>query len=188
MQYLERIGLQINLSVYGIYYAFPSQVETFIVVKRGMPDLRPYYKYLIGLKKIDVSMNVIKEIPSEVAKAWTKLEEARFQDNRLEFLPREISYWENLRILDVSKNQLYALPPEIGELMKLELLDISENAIEELPSCLKNLLHLREINAIDNKIFKMEEPIFIRMLSGGVHIYMDHNPIVENKRVRWTCF
>ncbi|MEQ8623491.1 MAG: leucine-rich repeat domain-containing protein [Vicingaceae bacterium] len=61
---------------------------------------------------------------------------------KLEAFPKNLSRFENLRILDLSKNKISLLPAEIGELTSLVELNLSKNDIYTIPPQIENLQQL----------------------------------------------
>jgi Leucine-rich repeat (LRR) protein len=61
----------------------------------------------------------------------------------LHFLPLEIGYLNNLKLLDLSNNQLQYLPKEIGNLIHLETLRLNGNKLQHLPKEIGNLINLQ---------------------------------------------
>jgi Leucine-rich repeat (LRR) protein len=54
-------------------------------------------------------------------------------DNKIQYLPKEIKNLKKLMFLDLSKNKFKNLPNEIGDCTALSDLYLSENEISELP-------------------------------------------------------
>ncbi|ACJ19944.1 leucine-rich repeat domain-containing protein [Coxiella burnetii] len=65
-------------------------------------------------------------------------------------IPKEISLFTNLQVLEVSDCGIGFLPPEIGSLRNLKFLCLDFNAITVIPAEIGNLTNLRELSVREN--------------------------------------
>ena len=138
----------------------------------GMPELR----------KLDVSVNMIREIPRQIGQLKNlrslslsfnqitelppqlfelrQLTELNLSNNQIKALPPAIGRLEKLQSLRLAGNALEELPPEIGLLTQLILLDIQKNQVKRLPPQLSGLKKLRQLHTAHNRIGRLPKALF----------------------------
>lgn len=115
-----------------------------------------------------LSSNNLFTIPSYINSLKDDLLYLDVSENKLEFLPSEISELINLKKLEVQKNMLSTLPTSIGNLKNLESLDMKDNdALTSLPKTLELLAKNKTIifcnsKKLDNDSQKMLEKMGMR--------------------------
>lgn len=102
------------------------------------------------LEELDLGSNMLKRLPSGIAKL-TNLRVLNLESNEISEIPPEIGELKNLTHLCLSENQLNHLPSEIGKLKRLETLDLSGNRLKTLPSEICDLKNLRELVLYGNR-------------------------------------
>ncbi|XP_049867823.1 leucine-rich repeat-containing protein 40-like [Pectinophora gossypiella] len=103
------------------------------------------------LKSLDLSSNVIKEIPSTI-KLLQELVTLKLHDNALTKLPPEIGEIKNLSNLTLYRNKLTALPREFYKLVELRYLSLSHNQINKIEPDFGDLVMLKSLDLSDNQI------------------------------------
>lgn len=118
---------------------------------------------LTSLTRIDISNNLLSEIPSEIF-TLISLRYLNLSQNRLEYLPiedittpiktkRDKKFEYNVPVLEeiyLQDNRLTFVPPIIFRLPALLILDVSNNKLQELPFELWKSPKLRELNVAFN--------------------------------------
>ena len=105
---------------------------------------------------------VLAQQPGDVDYVFESLKEAdknpiqvyhlNLQKQKLETFPKNLSRFENLKVLDLSKNKISMLPPEIGELTSLEELNLAKNDIYTIPPQVGHLKQLQVLNLSKNDV------------------------------------
>ncbi|MFA6171230.1 MAG: leucine-rich repeat domain-containing protein [Patescibacteria group bacterium] len=105
-----------------------------------------------NIKKLVLSGNKLKTLPSEIGELQS-LEELYLDNNNLEgALPAEIRKMAKLRILDAHNNNLTGIPAEIGQLKNLRFINFSGNEIDTMPNEIENIKdNLQILNLSENK-------------------------------------
>ena len=75
--------------------------------------------------------------------------------NRLVYIPTELCYLKQLKILELNNNNLTKLPREIGTLKNLEELNLNINNLINLPDEIIQLEHLKVLNIKNNKYLEL---------------------------------
>lgn len=103
------------------------------------------------------------------------IEFLHFSFNKIEYLPKEIGKFQNLKELSLTDNLLKELPEEIGSLSKLEALLISENELQQLPKSIGQLENLRSLFISKNNFKTL--PNEIEQLKNLTNLYIDNNSL-----------
>ncbi|XP_037835926.1 leucine-rich repeat serine/threonine-protein kinase 1 [Kryptolebias marmoratus] len=131
----------------------------------ALPSVVPWG--LIHLRTLDVSNNVLKELPfaeNSQDVICSRLQQVILSQNQLKSLPTGLLHLIHLQKLCAAKNQLtvlFHIPATVNwiGLRKLEELDVSENSLSVLPSsvmhCLKALCSL---DVSRNKLSSFPDP------------------------------
>lgn len=104
-----------------------------------------------NLVNINLSFNQIILIPVHINKLIL-LQELHLQSNKIEELPKEISFLKRLKVLDLSSNSLLRIDSAIEGCVLLRVLNLNDNNLEELPVELSNLKLLKELKVTNNKL------------------------------------
>ena len=108
-------------------------------------------KNLKRLVKIDLSHNLLEEIPSEFGQLRS-LKELRLSYCYLQKTPRPIFWLKKLTKLILDHNGLKGISTNIEKLANLSSIDLSNNQILTIPSELFNLKKLTNLNLSHNNI------------------------------------
>ena len=171
------------MKVYNLQLALkePEKVTELFLHNLGINTFPKEILAFKNLKKLDLSQNKLKEIPSEIANLIT-LESLVFSDNEITSLPDELSklsklkvinlqnnplsnipkvifQLKNLRLLQLSNTKIEKVDSEIGRLPNLEILDLSENNISRLPKSFGKLIALKKLFFQKNKFRKLPEEL-----------------------------
>ena len=87
---------------------------------------------LVGISKLTLSES-LTEFPLEILTLADTLEVLDLSNNKLRFLPNELSQLKNLRILFASNNQFEVLPEVLGQCENLEMVGFKANIIKHVP-------------------------------------------------------
>lgn len=83
------------------------------------------------LKILNLSFNVIFEIPPGRLEKLLRLEELYLSGNQISGLPTDdFEKITNVRILHINGNKLHTLPAEIGKMTKLQVVDVGNNYLK----------------------------------------------------------
>jgi internalin A len=107
------------------------------------------YINLSNLKCLDLSFNLIKEIPSELFYIKTLIG-VDLSNNKIEKLPLNMYNCTELIVLNLYKNEIKTVQKNISQLTNLTRLDIGDNYISSL-SGLSELSKLTKLTCMDNK-------------------------------------
>ncbi|CAK7289872.1 Leucine-rich repeat-containing protein 69 [Vulpes lagopus] len=119
---------------------------------------------------LNLNNNRLTWIPQEVSRLKS-LVILSINHNQLASIPKELCFLENLSELQLSYNRLLSLPEEIKFLKKLQKLVLIKNNIEVLPEGLRDLQNLRILDIAGNIIQILPSGVycaFIRMSDGLV--------------------
>jgi len=147
-----------------------------------LDQLPPVVFGMPRLQKLEVSVNMIREIPHQIGQLKNlrslslsfnqitelpprlfelrQLTELNLSNNQIRVLPPAIGRLENLQRLRLAGNALEGLPPEIGQLSQLTHLDLQQNQIKRLPLQLAKLVKLRQLQAGHNCIGRLPQALF----------------------------
>jgi adenylate cyclase len=83
------------------------------------------------LRVVNLSYNIISNIPPRALRQWIHLSEMYLSGNELRVLPSEdLEALTNLSILHLNGNGLQTLPAELAKLSKLSTLDVGSNSLK----------------------------------------------------------
>ena len=100
------------------------------------------------LTSLDLSENLLKQLPSTFGQSFPYLETFVAQDNRIAALPKSFGFFTVLTDLILSKNALETLPSEIAMCTALTRLDLSDNQVTYLPKEARKLTRLLNLDMI----------------------------------------
>ena len=106
---------------------------------------------------VDLSKNLLKELPSSLEPLMTKLYELNISSNKLEKLPSSlISIGVNLQFLSLANNKLSTLPTEMSLLTNLREICLNCNKFDAIPTCLYVYEKLETLLISDNQIKEID--------------------------------
>ena len=106
---------------------------------------------------VDLSKNLLKELPSSLEPLMTKLYELNISSNKLEKLPSSlISIGVNLQFLSLANNKLSTLPTEMSLLTNLREICLNCNKFDAIPTCLYVFEKLETLLISDNQIKEID--------------------------------
>ncbi|XP_066963781.1 LOW QUALITY PROTEIN: leucine-rich repeat-containing protein 40-like [Macrobrachium rosenbergii] len=108
-----------------------------------------------GVRTIDLSKNVLTQVPEKLEMLSGHVSEIMLPNNRLTLIPSWFGKFQRLQFLDVQGNQLSDLPTDLAELLHLREINISANRFEQIPACVYEMKQLEILMAADNKITTM---------------------------------
>lgn len=103
------------------------------------------------------------------------IEFLNFDSNQIEYLPKEIGKFQNLKGLSLQNNRIKELSEEIGALNKLQELIISDNQLQQLPSCIAHLHNLKMLFVDNNKLIALPEEM--GQLEKLTNLYLGNNQL-----------
>ncbi|KAH8401122.1 hypothetical protein KR009_003142 [Drosophila setifemur] len=101
---------------------------------------------------VSLDGNLLMEVPKNLTMLSEQLNQLVLTKNQISFVPRYISQFSKLSVLNLSCNLLCELPIELAGLQLLQELDISHNRFNHLPRCIYELRSLETLLAHDNQI------------------------------------
>ena len=145
------------------------------MVEMGMKRIPQSVRQVVGLTRLDISINRIVELEhcqlddnqelttlyahnnrlSSLPDYFVRFSALKFlniSNNRFDTFPLVVCELASLNDLDLSFNSLSSLPPEIGKMKSLERLILMCNNISTLPSTMSMLQSLRELDVRRNAI------------------------------------
>uniref|UniRef100_A0A1I8B7U7 PDZ domain-containing protein n=1 Tax=Meloidogyne hapla TaxID=6305 RepID=A0A1I8B7U7_MELHA len=117
-------------------------IEELLLNVNSIEELPPDLFRCTKIRKLDVSENKIKVIPTEIG-MLSSLEELNLSKNEIVEIPEEIGYCQNLVCLDISTNILTGFPKSFVDLTNLASLNLSNNSITHLPADIDHLVNLQ---------------------------------------------
>lgn len=109
-----------------------------------MKNLPRELGYLKNLRMLNISNNLIDEIPDTVS-FLTKLKALNVGHNNLVQLPAAIGHLPKLVIIIANNNRLASLPRELAHLVNLISLNVSNNPLRCLPAEIASIKSLRKL-------------------------------------------
>ena len=106
-----------------------------------------------------MSSNRIEQLPSNLFIQLQLLKTLILNNNRIEYLPNEISSLVKLETLNISENQLRTLPNTLSQLKMLKQINLSKNNLSEIPIELCQLKQLNFLDLSSNKITQIKDYI-----------------------------
>lgn len=83
------------------------------------------------LRIVNLSYNLIYDIPPRTIRRWQHLAELYLSGNDLTSLPSEdLEEVSSLKVLHINSNKFQVLPAELGKVAKLAILDVASNALK----------------------------------------------------------
>jgi Leucine-rich repeat (LRR) protein len=130
-------------------YAGKLDLSECGLVSLPWADLRAAAHQIVYL---DVSSNVLMEIPGDFIAACTALRLLNCSFNQLASLPAELGACSTLRYLICGHNQLSALPAELGACTVLHDLACNNNQLSSLPAELGACTALHRVFCYNNRL------------------------------------
>lgn len=145
----------------------PGTLQNLDVSYNKLDDLNPVLIRCTHLKTLNLSDNLLKNLPDALGTAIRNLIDLNLSHNQFDIIPPVISSFQHLKCLDLSNNPIQKildgsitelvnlkelrlnscainfLPANIGRLVNLEILELRENYLESLPPTIKLLHRLR---------------------------------------------
>ena len=140
---------------YPITTGFPTTLETLIAQELNLKRIDSRIFKLRGLSVLNLSHNVISNVPVELAK-MKSLRELHLVGNQIDTIPHHLFLDETLSstlsLLDLSKNRLKFLPNQICSMKRLVTLKLDGNLLERLPFLIGKVGSLRALSVAGNKL------------------------------------
>ena len=124
------------------------RVDRSASVNTSLPHVGPFTKELI------VSRSCIRQLPRPLT-PWRQLRVLDLGFNRLTLVPKCIGDLASLQLLNLAHNQLTTLPAEIGKLTQLQVLGLRSNQLSALPAEVGELQALHSLFLTDNKLSEL---------------------------------
>lgn len=105
----------------------------------------------VSLTSLDVSDNMLKGLPSSIAKL-VNLKKFLAFNNRMHYLPSDFGGLTNLEVLNLEANELNALPDTLGLCKNLADINVNDNHIVKIPDSVGLLPKLRKLYAAGNSL------------------------------------
>jgi len=102
-------------------------------------------------RELHVSRSCISKLPRSLT-PWRQLRVLDLSGNNLKALPTCIADLHLLESLNLAHNSLNYLPAELGQLARLKVLGLRSNALQELPETFGNLQSLHSLFLTDNRL------------------------------------
>ncbi|KAK7552549.1 hypothetical protein BKA81DRAFT_378120 [Phyllosticta paracitricarpa] len=103
----------------------------FLADNRLNDDVFDELALLPELRILNISYNVIYDVPPRTLRRWQQLTELYLSGNDLTSLPAEdLEEVTSLRVLHINNNKFQVLPAELGKVAKLAILDVGSNSLK----------------------------------------------------------
>lgn len=141
------------------------------------------------LKRLNLSENLIENMPNEFGHWWPQLETLNLSSNKLETIPPSLCQLCNLRRLYLNDNQLTfkGLPPTLSKLNKLEIFMAARNNLKSIPESIFRCGRLKKLILTSNKLITLSDTIHLLSdleleLSDNPDLIMPPKPITESAK------
>ncbi|KAF2200568.1 PP2C-domain-containing protein [Delitschia confertaspora ATCC 74209] len=105
--------------------------HVFLADNRLSDDVFDELALLPELRIVNLSYNLIYDIPTRTIRRWQHLTQLYLSGNDLTSLPAEdLEEVNNLTVLHINNNKFQVLPAELGKVQKLAILDVGSNALK----------------------------------------------------------
>ncbi|PSN64321.1 PP2C-domain-containing protein [Corynespora cassiicola Philippines] len=103
----------------------------FLADNRLTDDVFDELCLLPELRIVNLSYNLIYDIPPRTLRRWQHLTELYLSGNDLTSLPAEdLEEVSSLKVLHINSNKFQVLPAELGKVAKLAILDVASNSLK----------------------------------------------------------
>ncbi|KAF2195275.1 PP2C-domain-containing protein [Zopfia rhizophila CBS 207.26] len=103
----------------------------FLADNRLSDDVFDELALLPELRIVNLSYNLIYDIPPRTIRRWQHLAELYLSGNDLTSLPAEdLEEVSSLKVLHINSNKFQVLPAELGKVAKLAVLDVGSNSLK----------------------------------------------------------
>jgi adenylate cyclase len=103
----------------------------FLADNRLTDDVFDELCLLPELRIVNLSYNLIYDIPPRTIRRWDELAELYLSGNDLTSLPAEdLEEVGSLKVLHINNNKFQVLPAELGKVAKLAILDVASNSLK----------------------------------------------------------
>jgi adenylate cyclase len=103
----------------------------FLADNRLSDDVFDELALLPELRIVNLSYNLIYDVPPRTIRRWQHLAELYLSGNDLTSLPAEdLEEVSSLKVLHINNNKFQVLPAELGKVAKLAILDVASNALK----------------------------------------------------------
>lgn len=103
----------------------------FLADNRLSDDVFDELALLPELRIVNLSYNLIYDVPSRTIRRWSHLAELYLSGNDLTSLPAEdLEEVSSLKVLHINSNKFQVLPAELGKVTKLTILDVASNSLK----------------------------------------------------------
>jgi len=115
-------------------------------------------KQLLGLRtlrSLNLRANRLSMVPTELCERLVDLEFLNLSENRIQYLPENISSLARLRTFRLQSNELTELPDGIGRLPLLTELRLEHNHLERLPGAIGKLSTVKTLTLSYNQLTEL---------------------------------
>lgn len=155
------------------------QLKTLSIKRVEEVLMKINFEKFTELENLDLSSNVISEVPKNAFKGNKKLKTLKLMNNYIDILNFEtFSSLSELVTLDLSHNNLHTFDSRLfDDLKNLKYLNLSMNAITDLPlGAFKELKNLRILDLTSNDLVHLTMPMLVGMET--VHtLNISHNDL-----------
>eukprot|EP00752_Nemacystus_decipiens_P004155 g3802.t1 len=175
---LQRLDLSFNDIA-----RLPPEVSNLSVLvslkmrKNRLTVVAPEVFSLESLSLLDLTGNVIREVPEDSLGAAIALKGLLLSGNRLSSVPSSVGNLKSLETLELSDNTIRSLPESIGRLKRLTTLTLSNNGLTRVPESLRGLSSVKLLDLSRNAIDRV--PGGLSDLGAMTSLDMRENKLTE---------
>lgn len=108
-----------------------SLKNLYLADNRLEDDIFRELSFIPELRVVNLSYNVLTEIPPGLLRRWPLISELYLSGNELTSLPSDdLEEGSNLKILNINANKFQVLPAELCKVSKLAILDVGSNSLK----------------------------------------------------------
>lgn len=123
------------------------------------------YRHAARIECLDVSKNLLIEIPVDFVQMCTSLRQLRLANNDYSLIPPSVRYIRSLEQLNISSNRLRELQhAQLDQLEHLTSLTAYNNNLDSLPQYFSSFCHLTALN-ISNNSFTVFPNVICQIIS-----------------------
>jgi len=136
------------------------------------------YRHAARIESLDVSKNLLIEIPVDFVQMCTSLRQLRLANNDYSAIPPSVRYIRSLEQLNISSNRLRELQhAQLDQLEHLTSLTAFNNNLDSLPQCFGNFSNLTSLNISNNSF--TDFPNVICQIISLVELDISFNKITD---------
>ena len=135
-----------------------TSMKVFHAFMNSLSSISHNIGMLTGLEELDVSFNMIKEVPASICRCL-QLYSVNMADNLLtDFTP--LTATPEISSINLCNNRILSIPESISDLNQLAFLHLDGNLLEELPTAMTRSASLEILTLSENQLTSLPRGMF----------------------------